>query len=55
MIKVIRWIVLIWTILVIPYLFDGDFPTVFFSLVYAALIIGLMIKDLKNEKKKSNT
>jgi len=49
--KTIRWIVLIWSVLAIPYAFtEVDFETGFFSLLYAALIIWLMVSDLKEEK-----
>ena len=49
--KTLRWILLLWTIFAIPYAFDAvDFATFFFGLLYAGLIIGLMIHDLRNEK-----
>ena len=48
MIKVLRWIILIWSIIAIPYSFGGtDGVTVFFGLLYVGLIIGLMIHDLR--------
>lgn len=50
MIKVLRWIVLVWTVIAIPYLFNTDGITIFFSLLYVGLIIGLMIRDLRGKK-----
>ena len=47
MIKVLRWILLVWTVIAIPYLFEGETSNVFFSLVFVGLIIGLMIHDLR--------
>ena len=49
--KVLRWIILIWSIIAIPYIPDtGDFTTGFFSLLYMGLIIGVMIHDLREKK-----
>lgn len=48
--KVIRWIVLIWSVLAIPYGLDADIVTVFLGLLYMGLVIGLMISDLKESK-----
>jgi len=49
--KTLRWILLVWTIVTIPYVFDvSDFATFFFGLLYAGLILGLTISDLRNEK-----
>lgn len=39
--KVIRWIVLVWAVLAIPYI------TEFYGGLWLALIIGLMIDDLR--------
>ena len=51
--KVIRWIVLVWSILAIPYAFQViDVFEWFFGLLYSSLIIGLMISDLKEEEEK---
>jgi len=50
--KVIRWILLVWAILTIPYTLDV--PTAeefFFGLLFLGLIIGLMISDLREEAK----
>jgi len=47
---VMRWIVLVWCVVTIPYLFDTDFATAFFSLLFVGLIIGLMISDLREKK-----
>jgi hypothetical protein len=47
---VLRWIVLVWTVLTIPYTLGGeDFATIFFALIYVGLVIGLMIDDLKEK------
>ncbi len=45
--KVIKWIVLIWSVCAIPYAFVEDSITTFFGLLYLGLIIGLMIMDLR--------
>jgi len=47
--KVLRWILLVWTVLAIPYIEAVDGTTFFFSLVYTGLIIGLMISDLRGK------
>lgn len=49
--KVLRWIVLVWSVLTIPYLLEGDSDVVFFSLVFVGLIVGLTISDLRAEKR----
>ena len=49
MIKVLRWILLIWSIIAIPYTLAEDIDIAFFGLLYIGLIIGLMIYDLKNK------
>jgi len=50
MIKVLKWIILVWTIITIPYVFEiSDYYEIFFELLYVGLIIGLMINDLKRK------
>ncbi len=50
--NVLRWIILIWSIITIPYaLFtELDLYTAFFQLLYTGLVVGLMISDLKEKK-----
>lgn len=48
--KVIKWIVLIWSVIAIPYIDTTDFATFFFGLLFLGLIIGLMISDLREKK-----
>lgn len=50
--RVLKWIVLCWTIITIPYVFVGDPVEIFGALLYAGLIIGLIISDLKEGDKK---
>ena len=50
MVNVIRWIVLILTIMTIPALFVEDLTATFYLLLYVGLIIGLMVYDLKKDK-----
>lgn len=47
--RTLKWILLVWTVISLPYfLFSTYNPyTIFFGLVYAGLIIGLMVDDLK--------
>ena len=47
--KVLYWIVLIWTILAIPYVDFSTFTMAFFGLLYIGLIIGLMISDIRGK------
>lgn len=48
--KTLRWILLVWTVLTIPYVFSGmDFASAFFALLYVGLIIGLTVSDLQNK------
>ena len=51
--KVLRWIVIVWTVIALPYiLFETpDLIELFFGLVYSAIILGLMVSDLREEKK----
>ena len=42
MIKVLRWILLVWSIIAIPYT-DWSDSTAFYSLLYLGLIIGLIV------------
>jgi hypothetical protein len=50
--KVIRWIILVWCILAIPYTFEAsDVQTFFFEVLFLGLISGLMISDLREEKR----
>ena len=50
MTKVLRWIVLVWAVLAIPYGITEDFATTFFGLLFMGLIIGLMIHDIRKNK-----
>lgn len=52
--RTLKWIVLVWTFLSLPYLLFATYNPYdeFFGLVYAGLVIGLMIDDLKKEVKK---
>lgn len=45
--KVLRWIILIWSIIAIPYTLGSETDIVFYGLLYLGLIIGLMISDLR--------
>jgi len=47
--KTIRWMVLVWTVLTVPYYNDPDIAVVFLGLLYAGLVIGLMISDLREK------
>jgi len=52
--KVIKWIVLVWSVFSIPYTFQVvDTFEFFFGLLYSGLIIGLIISDLMEEEKKN--
>jgi len=50
--KTLRWIVLVWSIITIPYaLFvEPDLYTAFFQLLYIGLVIGLMISDIREKE-----
>lgn len=50
--NVIRWIILVWTVLSIPYMFTQDMVENFFALVYICLIGGLVVSDLIAEDKR---
>lgn len=50
MIKVIRWIILVWTVFAIPYVFIGEFETDFFTFLYTIGIIGILVYDIKKQK-----
>jgi len=51
--KVITWIILIWSVLAIPYAFEApDFYEFFGGVLYAGLVIYLTISDLKEAEKK---
>lgn len=49
----IRWIILIWSILSVPYTLEAEtFAEFFFQLLFVGLIIWLMISDIKGREKK---
>jgi len=52
--KVLQWIILIWSILAVPYaLFsEPNAYDTFLQLLYLGSVIGLMISDLKEAEKK---
>jgi len=51
--KTLTWIILVWSVLSIPYTLDvSTFYEFFFALLYVGLIIYLMISDLKEMEKK---
>lgn len=53
MIKTLRWIVLVWTIIAIPYMQFNTFSDFFYGIVYVGLILGVVIYDLVKENKKN--
>jgi len=56
MMKVVQWIVLIWTVIGAVYaLTDGNlaWDETIFTLIYSALVFGLMVNSLKNEEAKT--
>jgi len=51
--KVLTWIILIWTVLAVPYVFEAqDVYSLFGGALYLGLIIYLTISDLKEAEKK---
>jgi len=44
--NILKWILLVWTVLGIPYCFNSDLATTFFSLVYVGLLLGILISDV---------
>ena len=51
--KTLTWIILVWSVLSIPYTLDvSTFYEFFFALLYVGLIIYLAVSDLKEIEKK---
>jgi len=56
--KTLAWIVLVWTILAIPYTLTAplELDEGFFALIYTGLIIGMMISDIReHDSQKKNS
>ena len=48
--KVLEWIVLVWTVLIIPTIFDLNAAEMFFAVLYIGLIVGILIDNLRKNK-----
>jgi len=47
MIKVISWIVIVWSVIAVPYIFSEDMVANFFAFVYLGLILAVAINNVR--------